>query len=388
MLTGIIYLALSINLSLASADEVGPYGEVATTDFSIAPLKGSLYTKSFVSSEWSVSADISQPGVVPAPVVPISPMKEVDLKLTKDLTFNPNKNMPVCPDNKVGPTANLSVPPNTIIDRCPKSVIGNGSAQLYLAHMNTGTGPTLKDPVLIIFNGGYVSSGPLKGRPKIKIYGFSKGTGAGIYMGAVLTSEGVLKVQVPVLTADSAVANFHFNIPGKTPIIYDYKSIPRSVGQDLNFIKAKCSAGSWALDSSYKLGTRNDLGEDTGPTSVIDAPRITHDCSAIPGYIPFAKLGNTTVKGASKTKRNNKILYRIKVKNTGTAVAKRVKVTISGRGVKGKKVFNLENIKAKGFKNLRAPLRFTKTGKVKVIFRTHSSNAGSKMTSRNVFVRR
>ena len=67
--------------------------------------------------------------------------------------------MPVCSDDKVGPEVNLSFPPDTIVERCPDSVIGNGKAYLYLARANGASGPSLKDAVLVAFNGGRNAAG-------------------------------------------------------------------------------------------------------------------------------------------------------------------------------------------------------------------------------------
>ena len=82
---------------------------------------------------------------------------------TGEITFNPG-NVPVCPDSAVGrPPTDLSQPVPNIVDRCPNSVIGNGTAKFALGQINTPG--ALLDGVMIVFNGGKQS-----GRPLIKVY--------------------------------------------------------------------------------------------------------------------------------------------------------------------------------------------------------------------------
>lgn len=387
--------------SSAVADDVGPNGEVAATDMSLTAQKGSLYQGGAVPANWSLDVGITQPWSS-GDVKNIMPLKNIRAKMPTDLTFNPDPKMPVCGPDKIGPPPiNMSVTPQTVIARCPKSVIGNGTADLYLYHKNTTGKPSLSKAddtpaVLIVFNGGRNA----QGRPVIKIYGYSKATSAGIYMESPLEADGTLSVDVPRLTGDAGVGRFDLNIPGSTPIRYNYKSVPESVGQDRNYAQAKCSTGSWTVDTEFTLGYRDPNGNPSDsssgiivppaqpdPNVLLDSPRLTLPCVGKPGKpAPAkAKIGKVTVKGAGKAKRGKKVTYRVTVRNTGGAAAKGVKVVAKGKGAKGSA--NGGTIAAGKSKTVKVKVKFTKKGKSKVTFTAKSRNGGSKKAVKRVTVK-
>ncbi|HMY26907.1 MAG TPA: hypothetical protein PLJ59_11320, partial [Solirubrobacterales bacterium] len=124
------------------------------------------------------------------------------------MTFKPNNSKtPACTDSKLSITSNLADPAG-VVASCPKSVVGSGTAAIFLAKVNLPE-TLIVDPILIVFNAGTTGSG----QPKLKIYGYSKTTNVGILMTGTLKGE-VLDIAIPVLSNDSAVKYFQLNIPG------------------------------------------------------------------------------------------------------------------------------------------------------------------------------
>lgn len=373
------------NYSTAPPGNLGPNCEEAHTTFTLKPRKGSFYKGGTVAANWKINVQVDAPYVAPAPGDPepdVLPLKQVNLQLPTDMTFNPNPKMPVCKDSMFGPSTNPSQKPIDIINLCPKSVIGNGTADLFISHKNTPTGPNIKDPTLIVFNAGRVG-----GKPKIKIHGYSKATSAGIYMEGVLQPDGSLSMAVPPLSNDSTVSRFDLNIPGTTPIKYNNVTLPESAGQDPNYLQAKCSTGSWLLTSEFILGTRDDAGNPTSPDTVLDPPDTVVPCVGKPGK-PAAgkpKIGKVKVKGPARVKKGRKATYRVTVKNTGKSTAKRVKVVAKGRGARGSA--KGPNIPAGKSRTIKVKVKFTRKGKSKVTFTARSSNGGSKKAHKKVTVR-
>ena len=370
VLAGTVALSLLVFCGGAQAS-----GETATAGLTMTPQSGSLYVQAQKPVFWRVDVEIK----APYPESPeVLPMKRVRTSFPTEMRFNPKKGFPVCPDDKVGPPpVNLSVPPAEVISRCPDAVLGNGSAELYLNRVNRAEGPILKDPVLLVFNGGETSSG----LPKIKIYGFSKGTGAGVYMEGTL-DHGVLDVAIPVLTYDSAVGRFDLNIPGTGPVVYDKKEVSGSVGLDKSYVTTTCATGSWNGSAQFTLGTRDSAGNPTSPDSLVDSPPYSVDCVGLAGK---GKLGGVKVKGPAKVKKRKKGTFKVTVRNNGTATAKGVKVRAKGKGAKGSG--KAGNIAPGASKTVKVKVKFTKKGKSKVTFTAKSSNAGSAKGKKTVKVK-
>ena len=98
-----------------------------------------------------------------------------------------------------------------------------------------------------------------------------------------------------------------------------------------------------------------------------------------------SSLGKLLVKGPTKAKKGRKATYRVTVSNTGGAGVTGLRLNVRGRGVKtNKKVGGLAAGKSKVVK---MPLRFKKTGKVKLTFTATASNAGSKSATKTVKVK-
>ncbi|MCO5315477.1 MAG: hypothetical protein M9938_04850 [Solirubrobacterales bacterium] len=370
---------------------VGPNGESPDPSMTLAARTGSLYKSGYIPANWRINVEMHTPYIPPPPGDPqpdVAPLKEIDLKLPTDMTFNPKPNMPVCTDKKMNEATDLNITPMDAIKLCPKSVIGNGTAKLFISHKNTPTGPNINDPTLIVFNAGRVASGPQKGRPMIKIHGYSKATTAGIFMRGILEKSGRLDIKVPRLSNDSGVSQFDLNIPGAAPIKYNNKTVWESVGQDPNYLRAKCSTGNWVVDSVFILGMRDDASADSSDTWPVIAPQLNVPCTGKPGNPPAtgkAKVGKVTVKGPASAKKGKKVTFKVTVKNTGSATATGVKVTASGKGAKGSA--NVGSIAKGKSKTVKVKVKFTKKGKSKVSFTAKSKNGGSKKAVKTVKVK-
>ena len=360
-------LAVMTAMSLSFTGSASASGEVAEAGLTMAPQSGQLSKSVVKPVNWRVDVEIT----APFPANPkISPIKRVTTTFPKDMTFNPKASTPVCPDSAVGPPpVNLSVDPNEVIARCPQAVLGNGTAQLYLAQANSATGTNLKDPVLIVFNGGENS----QGQAVLKIYGYSKQTGAGVYMEGALKGN-VLDVRIPVLSLDSGTGEFNLNIPGSNAPDVNRR------GVDKSYVQAKCSTGTWLTNASFELGSRDTAGNPTSPTTKIAAPESSTECVGKGGG---AKFGSVKVKGPAKAKKGKKTTYKVTVKAAGGTI-NNVKVKASGKGVSGSaKVGTLKQGKSK---TVKVKVKFSKKGKIKTKFKATGKGVPAKVATKTVKV--
>lgn len=374
-------VSMVLALSALVAPPASAADETATASLSMTARQGKLFKQALRPVNLKLGGEIRAPWPASPTVLP---MKVVDVGFPTDMKFVPKKNFPVCPRNRIGPPpVNLSVPPQTAIARCPKAVIGNGSAELYLAQANGPNGPNLKDPVLVIFNAGRTKAG----LARISVYGYSKGTSAGVFMGGVLKKNGTLRLSIPVLTADSAVGKFDFEIPATEPIIYDNRSVPGSVGRDKSYAQARCSNGTWGLTADFVLGTRNDAGEPTGPSETVTAPPVTEDCVGAPGK---PNLKWVKVNGPNKMKRGQRKRFKVRVTNNGTAVMRNIRIVANGKWIRKnrKKTANLWPGKTRW---VNVPVRLTGKAKRKkatvLKVRVNPGNTKAKVGKKRIRVR-
>ena len=201
---------------------------------------------------------------------------------------------------------------------------------IYLAKLHV-LPAYLTDPKMVIFNGGRDSNG----NARIKIYAFSKSTATGILMQGSLTPKGVQDVAVPILTSDSAVSSFIFNIPG-TGISVEDDSSPGGVrtvkGLDPKYARAKCSTGRWKTSAALTLGERDvATGLDASTPFTIHAEPFVQKCSGLPGK---PRLRNLKVRGRTLVTAGQNAVYEVTIGNIGTATARNVTISLSG-GAKG-----------------------------------------------------
>jgi hypothetical protein len=374
LFSAIAAIVATAGLSMALAAPAGAANETATANLTMTPQNGKLFKQAHKPVNWRLDVEVKAPWPASPKVLP---MKQVSIDFPKDMKFVPKKNTPVCPNSQIGPPpVNLNVDPNTAIARCPGAVLGNGTAGLYLAQNNSAVGPNLTDPELVVFNGGRTGNG----LPKVKIYGYSKGTGAGIYMEGVLRG-GNLTISIPVLTFDSAVGDFNLNIPGTNNPNANRR------GKDRTYVQTKCSSGTWQTTARFTLGTRDTAGNPTSLDSTVVAPTDTTNCVGLNGR---ANLKVQKVKGPKKLKRGQTKAYRVRVKNRGTRVAQGMNIAVRGKWVKNRKqrVGKLAPGQAKTFKVRAGINRKAKKGKRTVIkFRTNAKQTKAVVGKARVRVR-
>jgi len=368
-------LGLTAFAAFAMTGTASAAGETASVGFKLDPRGGTFFKDAYKPGNLSIETSIN----VPPGSSTIEPMKQANLQLpgSNNVTFNIDPKMPVCPDSAVNATT-VSVPVETIVAACPKSIIGNGTAQFALAQQTA----LARGGVIILFNGGKQASGPLKDQPRIKLYAYSYDTEVGLYTEAALAKDGSLDFPVPVLTADSAVTSINLNIPGvPTSIDFPAKGITANLpaGQSPNYVQAKCTGSSFAFSGEFLLGDRPE-GLPPGPTTTL-TDSTSYACTGAAGKANFAGL---RIKGPGKVKRGKKVTYKVKVKNNGTATARKGKLVVSGKGVKGKVTFG--NLAAGKTKTVKVKVKFTKKGKVKAAFKATAAKTKAKTGKKTVKV--
>jgi hypothetical protein len=303
-----VMVALMVPFAVATSAEAANESVTATTN--ISGMGGKLYKEKQVASKLNVHAEVMTPSTSPT----VLPMKNVKITFPAGMTFRPNNaKTPVCTDSKLSNSSQLNDPAG-VVAACKSSVVGTGTAAIYLAKLNQASA-LITDPILIAFNAGKTGSG----QPKVKIYGYSDKTRVGILMSGTLKGS-VLDIAVPVLSSDSAVKYFDLNLPGST---LSRPEIGVNVkGLDPNYVQAKCGTGVLNTNAVFELGERSyPSGTPTGPTTTVVSPQTTQNCTGLAGH---AKLTAKVVKRPRAVRNGRKGFFRIYVKNVGTATAKGV----------------------------------------------------------------
>ncbi len=320
-----IFVIIGITLSFPAL--ANGSGESADVSFSMKPKAGSFFKQAYRPAKWKTGVTISTSDPE------ILPMKKADLSFPGrgQMIFKPKQRMPVCPDSQVGPPpTNVSVPVSTIVARCPKSVIGNGTATFVLNRNNLNPAATL-DGYMVVFNGGRQG-----GDPRIKVYAYSYDTMVGIYTEAKLTRNGKLVFQIPQLTSDSSVSSLNLEIPGRNRQFFltnQQINVRLPGGRDRKYVKARCSGNGWNHSGTFDLGLRDTDGTPASPTTVVS----DSGTAACTGKTGRAKLKFAKAKGPRKLARRGTEVYRVKVRNSGTAKAKRVRIRTGGKWVRSGK---------------------------------------------------
>ena len=369
-----LFVGLAAMFSLSAAGVAS--AETATSKIGIVP-QGKTYESQFAPANLSLAADVipaNPPTINPAGQPSLDPILVTQYNLTKDQRFVPDPNQPVCTAVNEN---NANFPPEQAIALCPDSLVGNGTANILLANFIIGSVATspnlLTDPILTVFNAGKDS----QGRGIMTIQGYSASTNAGIYMKGVL-KEGILQIEVPRLTGDSATSTLEVNIPG-------------DLGQTKDYFQTKCSSGKWVVNATLQLGYR-DTDDKVSGEQTVNTDSQSIPCQASAGK---AKFGSVKVKPkgktyASKRSRSNvakaevsakaKVSkFNVTVKNKGSATAKNVKITPKGKA-KGitRNVSNIAPGKTKKY-TVKAVVKGKKGQKVTVKMKVDASKTNAKV---------
>jgi hypothetical protein len=258
--------------ALANAGTASAAGEAISVKTAVTPLHGKIFKHRRVPARMRLSMQLHTPASSPK----VIPLKRAVIRFPRDLTFKPNnRRTPVCTDKRLSESSNLSAGVAATVKQCPRSVIGTGTAKIYLAKVNKPTA-LVSDPQLVMFNAGKNK----KGNAKLKIYAYSKTTNVGILMRGALNRKSVINVAVPVLSNDSATANFVLAIPG-SGIKADGRKIK---GRDPKYARIRCSAGKWVTRGTFTLGERTyPSGTPIGPSTVVKAAPYAKRCHGARG---------------------------------------------------------------------------------------------------------
>ncbi len=355
-----IVVALVASLTVAATAQAAGETVVGTTK--VTPRSGSLYQNAAVPVNLEIRAEVNTPPSSPK----VNPLKNTKITFPKGLTFNPNnKKTPPCTEDMLNEQSDLS-DSGGVVKACEDSVVGTGTSAIFLAK-NNQPNYLIEDPILVIFNAGKDS----QGRAMVKIYGYSKRTNVGILMHGTLIGQ-VLDVAVPVLSNDSAVQYFQFDLPGSGLNRPEVGVVTK--GHDPNYVKAICpSNGNLVTNSEFILGERSyPGGQDIGPETTVDSPPTSQPCT---GKIAKPKL-KVKVKGPKAVKRGKKTTFKVTIKNAGVATAKGVKVTVSGGKGKGK-AGNIVGGKSKTVK-VKVKVTGRKGSKKKLTFTAKGGGAKAK----------
>ena len=378
-LVGLFVVALGLSVpsgAVANGPDFTP-----SASLELEAQSGSLFNNAFKNANWTVRTGVSAPPEVPS----ILPTLQSNLSLppNSQLTFNPG-NMPVCPDSQIGgPPVDIEVPVPDIIARCPKSIIGNGTATFLLGRNNEPNDPTTQlIGQVLVFNGGLVG-----GLPRVKFWAFSYDTTAGIYTESVLQPDGSLDIPIPVLSSDSAVNRLDVAIPSVRRNIFLENqgiSITLPQGQKLDYARAKCDTGTFPFSADFDFGRRiyptgeRILPEQDVTVNDVGEPQPCTGVKAVP------KLAKPTIKGPAKAKRGKVATYRVTVRNSGGLPVTGVRLRVSGKGVSINT--SVGTIAGESSKTVRVKAKFRSAGRVKATFLATSKNGGKQSATKTIRV--
>ncbi|MCB0861468.1 MAG: hypothetical protein KDB54_12530 [Solirubrobacterales bacterium] len=361
--------ALAVTSFIALPGLAAAADETITLQNSVVPRGGKLYKEKRVPVNTSLSVQVHTPGTS----AKVNPLKRSVMKFPTDLTYNPNnRRTPVCPDSKLNQRSNLAAGVAAIVAICPRSVIGTGVAEIYIAKIHQPTA-LIGDPQLVIFNAGRDKHG----NARMKIYAYSKTTNYGILMFGSLTKKGIENVFIPVLSNDSATASFRLDIPGSGIQVETDNGTETVKGLDPNYARSKCSSGKWTTDGTFTLGERAfPGGTDTGPETIVKATPFTMNCKGLKGN---PRLKKARAYGPKRLRRGSRKVFKVKVKNTGTAVARGVKVKAYGSARGSSRMANIWPGQTRWTK-VKARVTGRKGSKAKIVFRINPKNGRATKT--------
>jgi hypothetical protein len=341
LIASVIAIATAGSLAFAAGAGAMP---TAVASLDLKP-SGTIYKEALKPAKLSLDATVTpEPGATT-----MNPMIELKINQMDKMAFVPNnKKTPVCTTITATDT---NYPTEEAIRRCPNSILGDGTADLYLAQQ---VGALVTDSVLVAFNGGKDN----QGNPQLVVHGYSASLNTGIYINA-LQKNGTLTMSIPRLSADSSVPRFGLEIPG-------------DMGKDSSYVQAACPTSTWWSNSVVTVAKSVEGKNISDRTNITTAP-YTQACTGKAGK---GKLKVSKVKAKGKVKANKKGKFKVTVKNSGTATAKKIKLTGKGAGKGKSTVGNLAPGKSKTY-NLKLKVKGKKGKKVTVKVKAQGKNTNA-----------
>jgi hypothetical protein len=130
-----------------------------------------------------------------------------------------------------------------------------------------------------------------------------------------------------------------------------------------------------AVWTQYQYNDNDDGGRSN---TVIYAASTTQS--------PRARIGKVRVSGPAKVRWGKRVIYKVKITNSGGTQAKGVRLLITGRGIRF--AGRVGGIAAGVTRTLEIKIKPQRTGKAMATFKVTSSNAGSETTVKEITVRR
>jgi hypothetical protein len=97
-------------------------------------------------------------------------------------------------------------------------------------------------------------------------------------------------------------------------------------------VRARCRGGQWPFSATFDLGRRDTDGTPIGGTEVVSDSRAT-PCTGAAGVPRLARLN---VMGPRVMPRRGTRVYRVRVRNVGTAIARGLRIRVFGKWVRAR----------------------------------------------------
>lgn len=181
----------------------------------------------------------------------------------------------------------------------------------------------------------------------------------------------------PPANSDSATATFTYSSsePGSTfQCQLDSQPFTSCAGTGVSYPGLSNGSHAFGVRATDAAG---NVSEAVAFSWTVDVP---------PPPATRAKLGRVSVSGPKRARKGRPATFKVKVTNSGNAVATGVKLRASGRGISA--VASAGSVPAGGTKTIKLKLRPKKTGKVKVTFKVTTANAGTKTSGKKIAVRK
>jgi hypothetical protein len=174
---------------------------------------------------------------------------------------------------------------------------------------------------------------------------------------------------------DLAVANFRSNSVSLLP------------GTGTGSFGAATDFAAGQSPTSLAIGKLNDDNKPDLAVANFNSDNVSILLNGVPkGSTGGPRIKRISVRGPAKTKWGRKALYTVKIRNTGDAQAKRVRLKVRGKGIRYSK--SVGRIQGGKTRKVKIKLKPKKPGKVKLTFKVTSKNAGGKTVKKKIKVKK
>ena len=209
----------------------------------------------------------------------VSPAEEITVALPDGLVAVPGEALAECSEPALLDNPTYS-DPATILASCADSVVGTGTASIFLGGFASAP---LTDLNAILFYSGKDGSG----QPTIRIYAYSALGHFGFSIVGVW-KEHELLLSLPTLPSGSAMQALRLFFPGdginRPDLGFDYSA---TQSRDPGFVRASCPTGEWITGAGFEMGSA-EAGGGPDEKTVVKAPDDRSSCIEYLG--PFREM--------------------------------------------------------------------------------------------------